>query len=455
MSLLEELQKKKLKKGTQQQKYQQEEPDEKLNEEILKDLTTLNLFAVGSGAYGRLARNSLASESKFVNCLISRSYIPESSPLNSTIQFTHISCGAGHVLALDTNNYLYTWGKCHYGQLGHGEMDKDEHLPRRVQSLEPFCVRKIGAGDSFSCAVVDKNPRANIDTNSNNNNNNTSKGMLYTWGCGFYGPLGHGDESTVVLPKLVEDFVTNNVEIEQISGGAFHVAVLADKKIYISGKNKSGQLGLGDKLGRRKFTLVSADVLQNVIITGVDCGLEHTVCVSEDGRMFGWGNNTDCRIGRPLEHKEGQDDNETLVLTPREIKTEEGGQVWKVAASNQFTVVLTRQGKLRILGAGTNRKVTIKNNFNEEDQSTHQQTFQDITCGETHFLALSQNDHTLWTWGTNNDFGKLGRGGEFSFRDIKPVPSLSSTGGHIFAMSAGSNHSFALLKPGSKTQIII
>ena len=34
----------------------------------------------------------------------------------------------------------------------------------------------------------------------------TSSGELYTWGCGEYGRLGHGDNVTQLRPKQVSEF---------------------------------------------------------------------------------------------------------------------------------------------------------------------------------------------------------------------------------------------------------
>lgn len=86
----------------------------------------VNLFACGSGSYGRLAQgpNKELDVTHLHQCC---SYTP--------VAFTQLACGAGHTLALDTKGSVWSWGKCHFGQLGHGKAWKDERLPKRIESL--------------------------------------------------------------------------------------------------------------------------------------------------------------------------------------------------------------------------------------------------------------------------------------------------------------------------------
>jgi alpha-tubulin suppressor-like RCC1 family protein len=93
------------------------------------------------------------------------------------VYFVDLVGGAAHLLAITGNQFssnslfnnnkasgkVYSWGKCHYGQLGMGFGDVDFHLPIEIKSLSN--IKSIGAGDSFSMAI-------------------TNDGDLYTWGCG-------------------------------------------------------------------------------------------------------------------------------------------------------------------------------------------------------------------------------------------------------------------------------
>lgn len=54
-----------------------------------------------------------------------------------------VSCGWHHVIALDTHQRIWTWGKGEEGQLGHGSFHS-ESQPRLLQSL--YTVKMIACG---------------------------------------------------------------------------------------------------------------------------------------------------------------------------------------------------------------------------------------------------------------------------------------------------------------------
>lgn len=54
-------------------------------------------------------------------------------------------------MALDSLGRIFTWGKCHVGQLGHGEEEKDLWGPTCIESLRS--VVKIASGMSNVLAL--------------------------------------------------------------------------------------------------------------------------------------------------------------------------------------------------------------------------------------------------------------------------------------------------------------
>lgn len=147
----------KAKKPVEQEAPPQDEPNCKIN-----------LFACGSGAYGRLALGNTRNQDVFIQC---------SAPIPLNVK--KLATGAGHVLVIadsikEERTKVYSWGKCHYGQLGHGFLDADRHLPTPISFFNNFNITAIGAGDSFCLAVSDT-------------------GIVFSWGCGYYGALGLGN----------------------------------------------------------------------------------------------------------------------------------------------------------------------------------------------------------------------------------------------------------------------
>ena len=65
------------------------------------------------------------------------------------------------------DNSIWSWGKCHFGQLGHGLEDQDEHQPRMIDSAffgsNLPRITQVSCGDSH-CLLV------------------TEDGQLWSWG---------------------------------------------------------------------------------------------------------------------------------------------------------------------------------------------------------------------------------------------------------------------------------
>ena len=69
-------------------------------------------------------------------------------------------------------------------------------------------------------------------------------GVLYTWGDGGSGALGHGDTSNKASAKTVD--ALRGLEFTDIAcGTAFTVALTASREAYAWGKNNQGQCGVG------------------------------------------------------------------------------------------------------------------------------------------------------------------------------------------------------------------
>ena len=86
---------------------------------------------------------------------------------------------------------------------------------------------------------------------------------------------------------------TNGEAIVSASaGGQFTMVVSEDGRLWGTGNNDAGQLGLGDTKMRRKLTVV-VPPCPTVVFRKVSCGLNHSGAVSVSGEVytFGWGLN--------------------------------------------------------------------------------------------------------------------------------------------------------------------
>ncbi|KAL6066008.1 WD repeat-containing protein 11 [Balamuthia mandrillaris] len=381
----------------------------------------VNLYAVGRGVYGRLAQGDEQSHSRFVKGFASQ----------PNVEFGQLACGAGHVLVITAvsanlteeteegaedkgaklqqeEGLLYSWGKCHFGQLGLGQEDEDRHLPTPVivrdSAGHTVRFKQVACGDSFSLAI-------------------SEHGELYSWGCGYYGPLGHGEQTSYSQPKLVEALCGKTVVA--VTGGAFHtIALLADGTVYAFGRNERGQLGLGDTLNRNVPTPVPD--LRNV--AAVAAGHAHSLCVTTNGKVYAWGSNE--------YHQLGLSDQEQDVLIPVEVPLPADARFVNCKAGKIFSLLLDDDGGVYSTG--------YLHNFAKEP---HTKKIVAIACGETHKMAISEKG-SLYTWG-DASFGKLGRtiGSSADSLQHGRVNDLHKQGVRVVAVAGGANHTLCLVAP--------
>ncbi|GHV71851.1 hypothetical protein AGMMS49928_25700 [Spirochaetia bacterium] len=106
--------------------------------------------------------------------------------------------------------------------------------------------------------------------------------------------MGLSDKATRASFNEVKGLSGKN--ITAISTGDLHtVALGSDRKVYATGKNSDGRLGLGDTTNRTSFTEVTG--LGGKNITAISVGSRHAVVLSSDGKVYATGNNSDGQLG--------------------------------------------------------------------------------------------------------------------------------------------------------------
>ena len=134
-----------------------------------------------------------------------------------------IDAGANHTIAATTEGGLYTWGR---GQAtGHGD-NEQRLVPTKVTGggIGEAVVVQVAAGDDHSMAL-------------------TASGVLYSWGAGDSGQLGHGGKENLAVPRVVGEI---EGAVVGIAGGGVHSLVTTvEGRVLAFGTDGRGALGLG------------------------------------------------------------------------------------------------------------------------------------------------------------------------------------------------------------------
>uniref|UniRef100_A0A8C9U8A4 Inhibitor of Bruton tyrosine kinase n=1 Tax=Serinus canaria TaxID=9135 RepID=A0A8C9U8A4_SERCA len=159
---------------------------------------------------------------------------------------------------------------------------------------------------------------------------------VYTWGNNINFTLGHGGQQGRHHPELVDLFPRNGVYIKQVVLCKFHSVFLSHKgQVYTCGHGQGGRLGHGDEQTCLVPRLVEG-------LTGHQCSQiaaaeDHTVVLTEDGNVYTFGLNTFHQLGilPPPSN----------CSVPRQVQAKnlKGRMVIGVAAGRFHTVLWTKE----------------------------------------------------------------------------------------------------------------
>ncbi|XP_021561569.1 X-linked retinitis pigmentosa GTPase regulator-like [Carlito syrichta] len=123
----------------------------------------------------------------------------------------------------------------------------------------------------------------------------TENNKLYVFGSNNWGQLGLGTKATVYKPTCVKALKPEKVKFAAC--GRNHTLVSTEEGIvYSTGGNNEGQLGLGDIEERNTFHPIRFFTSQHKI-KQLSAGSNTSAALTEDGKLFMWGDNSEGQIG--------------------------------------------------------------------------------------------------------------------------------------------------------------
>ncbi|XP_011501602.1 PREDICTED: Williams-Beuren syndrome chromosomal region 16 protein homolog [Ceratosolen solmsi marchali] len=349
-----------------------------------------------------------------------------------------ITCGYGftvYAVQSKDNKILYGSGINSDSQLGYHPLDEKLKIPIIKEPRPIYIPLKekttkvlgLAAGRAHLLILTDEG--------------------LFTLGNNGYGQCGRpiiGNEN-YVKSKVVH--CIPNVEgakITAVTAGQDHSILLTENgEVYTFGWGADGQTGLAHYHNQYKPELVKGDLVGQKIVK-VSCTADCVLALSDNGKVFAWGNS---EYGQIPTCKDNQQVN---VATELKIY-EKLGHIVDIAAGGSFCMVLNSSGIVYVWGFGIlglgpeAQRVTEPTSIpsilfgtNISDPNT---SVAKIFCGISHLGALTA-DGQLYMWGRNK-FGALGLG----HRKDQFFPLKVSVGAKIKKVACGVDHTVSICKP--------
>lgn len=125
----------------------------------------------------------------------------------------------------------------------------------------------------------------------------TSDDQCFAFGFNFYGCLGFGHNISVEGPKNIPELSHKHI-IDLYKGFNFMIGRTSRNEIYTWGQNEHGQLGLGFKSFANDFIKPERnEYLSGKQIIDISCGYRHSIALTSNGKVFGWGDNSRGQVG--------------------------------------------------------------------------------------------------------------------------------------------------------------
>ena len=272
----------------------------------------------------------------------------------------------------------------------------------------------------------------------------TADGLVFVWGNDDQGQLGIGDTEHRELPTLVQGELLGKRVLQVATGGFHTVCVTEGGAAYSFGDNDSGQLGLGDTERRLVPTLMRHN-LQNKSVLQVAAGSGHTMCVTKPGHVFACGSNHVGQLGVG---------NTTDRLVPTLVTGQlQGKLAIYVAAGDDHTLCITANGSLSAWGSNCRGQLgmeigdTVNRWVPMLVTGLQGRDVIGVAAGKHHTICTTA-DGCAFTWGESM-FGALGLGVDKARKHVPTQVKGELQSQAIVQVAAGENHSACVTGDGS------
>ena len=337
------------------------------------------------------------------------------------------------------------------------------------------------------------------------NNRPSQRLDVYVFGEGSSSELGLGTAKNAIdvkRPRLNPLLASNQVGVVQMACGGMHVAALThDNKILTWGVNDQGALGRdttwegglkdmddndsddsdksdsGLNPAESNPTAVPASSFpQDTQFVKLAAGDSHTLALTDDGRVFGWGtfrvsalHQIICFCNRTKDHQSQKNDgvlgflpNTNVEIQHEPILYPDLKNIVDISSGANHALAIDNKGAVSIWGSGEQNQLGYhiiertgtkgnKTTLKPQPLRTKIKKYKAIYTGSDHSFAIDMDDH-VWSWGVNS-FGGTGiRKGAGDDNAVVYNPTMVETlnldDDTIIHMDGGQHHSIAITQKG-------
>lgn len=236
----------------------------------------------------------------------------------------------------------------------------------------------------------------------------TAEGHVYSWGYAANGRLGF--QPYEIPPN------------EATHSGDSHEDIACQQILADMEKEKSPVLA---------WEPVLLDSLRSHNVTGISCGMDHSLTLNEQGELWSFGDNSLGQLGRAIaststavEHVQGP------LATERVVHLGAG-----------LGHSLAVDARRRVYSWGWNQESGLPTCIGDGDDEFQAEEVVAVAGGRAHSVALTSKGQ-LWVWGSGRN-GRLGLGSPAD--EPSPFPLESLQGSSIANAACGFDHTLVLL----------
>jgi alpha-tubulin suppressor-like RCC1 family protein len=367
----------------------------------------------------------------------------------NTTGINNLRAGDTHTCALLSTGDMRCWGTATSGQLGYGN-----NIPVGANStnLYPYPysagdvplngkATKFAVGQNHTCALLDT-------------------GFVRCWGKNDLGQLGLNSKQNVGDAERITNFGYVNLGgiATSIAAGYNHTCALLDTgNVRCWGSNSNGQLGyslptnqnVGDD--EPAYTYRDVDVGTSVLVKEIVAGGNHTCAITTTNKVRCWGANASGQLGVGTTSGTAVNVGDDEKPSAYEVNLS-GGIPLQLSLGGHHTCALLDNGFLRCWGLNSSGQLGYNNTTSRSTpgndlapSTVPGSKVLQVTTGDHHTCALLSTGG-IKCWGANG-YAQLGYGNRTNLS--APGTDLDLSGSTAYRVSAGLNHTCALLSTGA------